>query len=563
MLVVVLAVTATGHAVELARIEGIEIEQIDSRIFALDQPEELSIRAVTFRTDRFGGQCMAWIINSLTREPVWTSAEASVSRRRSLVTILRDTIELPAGEYELYYATHMEPERHQGFLDWLDDLFGSGDLEPEEIADELGITVEAANGHMRGVNLPGRVRQVVGKGAVVALTAVGDNQSLHQAFALSRSTELEIYALGEADRRGTYDRAWIIDTDTGEWVWELDYHDSESAGGADRNRRVRTTLTLPTGRYAAFYTTDGSHSWPFFRDEPPRDPMAWGITIRTADPAHAARATAVEYQDPLEQNLIVDLTRVGNDEHVVKAFTLKQPVMVKVFAIGEGDSRQLFDYGWINNARTREAVWMMEPGATEHAGGAGKNRLAIQMFQLDAGSYQVHYVTDDSHAFQHWNASPPLLPERWGVTVVGVGDGFSPDQVEPYKLLEDPYLIAAITRVGNDEHESKRFNLGQDQDILIYALGEGADGTMYDYGWIEDRQGRVIWEMSFQMTVHAGGVSKNRLFRGRLPLPAGEYELHFQSDGSHAYRSWNGARPHDPESWGITIIRAEQWGASP
>jgi hypothetical protein len=74
---------------------------------------------------------------------------------------------------------------------------------------------------------------------------------------------------------------------------------------------------------------------------------------------------------------------------------------------------------------------------------------------------------------------------------------------------------------------------------------------------IENRQGRVIWKMTYDMTVHAGGASKNRLFRGRLPLPAGEYELHYQSDGSHAYRSWNAAKPHDPRSWGITIIRTE------
>jgi len=94
--------------------------------------------------------------------------------------------------------------------------------------------------------------------------------------------------------------------------------------------------------------------------------------------------------------------------------------------------------------------------------------------------------------------------------------------------------------------------------VIVYALGEGSRGEMYDYGWIEDAESRsTVWQMEYQMTEHAGGAEKNRVFRGRLDLPAGSYVLRYLSDGSHAYRSWNQAPPHDPESWGITVFEPE------
>jgi len=40
-----------------------------------------------------------------------------------------------------------------------------------------------------------------------------------------------------------------------------------------------------------------------------------------------------------------------------------------------------------------------------------------------------------------------------------------------------------------------------------------------------------------------------------LRLAAGRYVLHYRTDGSHAYRDWNGDPPDDPEGWGIAVLR--------
>ena len=70
-----------------------------------------------------------------------------------------------------------------------------------------------------------------------------------------------------------------------------------------------------------------------------------------------------------------------------------------------------------------------------------------------------------------------------------------------------------------------------------------------------------------------GGAEKNRAawFTRKLPagryaavyprsdatitLPAGDYILKYESDGSHAFGDWNAAPPEDPAAWSITLFR--------
>ena len=51
---------------------------------------------------------------------------------------------------------------------------------------------------------------------------------------------------------------------------------------------------------------------------------------------------------------------------------------------------------------------------SEHAGGDTKNRLVDTTIRLDKGSYVVHFVSDDSHSANEWNASSPADGTHWG-----------------------------------------------------------------------------------------------------------------------------------------------------
>ena len=72
---------------------------------------------------------------------------------------------------------------------------------------------------------------------------------------------------------------------------------------------------------------------------------------------------------------------------------------------------------------------------------------------------------------------------------------------------------------------------------------------MDDYAWIEEAgTGRVVWEMTYRMTEHAGGAKKNRMFNDTIRLDKGEYVVYYETDGSHSYEDWNASPPTGP-SW--------------
>jgi hypothetical protein len=61
--------------------------------------------------------------------------------------------------------------------------------------------------------------------------------------------------------------------------------------------------------------------------------------------------------------------------------------------------------------------------------------------------------------------------------------------------------------------------------------------------------------MQYEDTEPAGGSTKNRLEDAVVRLKAGDYTVHFKTDGSHAFGDWNTTRPDDPLGWGITVTR--------
>src|SRR5262249_16633488 len=148
-------------------------------------------------------------------------------------------------------------------------------------------------------------------------------------------------------------------------------------------------------------------------------------------------------------------------------------------------------------------------------------RLVDKTIHLDKGAYVVHYVSDDSHSADDWNAAAPADGRHWGITVLGGHEPLDRTAIGPYGERADPPVDAALPEGGDDENVRKRFTLDRETDVRIYALGEASSRRMVDYGWIEDaKTGRTVWEMSYRATEPAGGASKNRRFDGTIRLPA-------------------------------------------
>jgi hypothetical protein len=255
----------------------------------------------------------------------------------------------------------------------------------------------------------------------------------------------------------------------------------------------------------------------------------------------------------------VSLTRVRNNDYVSAGFSLKFDTRLRVYCIGERDNDEdLADYGWIVDAKTHERVWEMRDVDTYHAGGAEKNRMVDEIITLPKGMYLACFQTDGSHAYQSWNSDPPYDEEHWGLTIMGAGEKFDPKSVSTFSEEAEKGVIAQIITVSDDKHLSKAFTLDRPTKIRVYAIGEGQNREMYDYGWIEDANtGRTVWEMTYNMTMHAGGAKKNRMVNTSILLDKGTYELRYETDDSHSFNDWNADPPDDRAHWGITLYKEE------
>ena len=545
----------------LATIDQLKPGQLEVRGFYLDHPQEVRIEATGFdRTWRFGEVGTAWILDADSRKPVWELRDARSRRAGRDLRTYDDSLQLAPGIYEVYYATYPQwgwSPRDGGRSWWgsvVRDLTGWDDF--RDLVRELRIEVRGDGRPAANPDLE-RSRRRISDAALVSLTGLPDHQLTSRGFRLDRPMDVEIYAVGEVTKDGGFDYGWIVDTNSHEKVWTFTWRGSQPAGGAEKNRTARTTLRLPAGSYAAVFLTDSSHSPHGWNALPPYDPSFWGLTLTVAKPEDRQAASTFDYAAGPHGEVIAELTKVRDDQLEHTGFTLAKPTDVRVYAIGEGTGDDMADYGWIADARTRHKVWSMDYRRTDHAGGSQKNRMADEVVHLDPGTYLVYFVTDGSHSWNDWNSEPPYDPDHWGITLFAANKDFDRSTLRPLAEAQDTGILARIAPVGDDADKRAGFALDRQTRVAIYALGEGRDGEMYDYGWIEDANGRIVWEMTYRMTDRAGGASKNRLFEGTVILDPGRYTVHYRSDGSHSFNDWNAAPPADPEGWGIQVSRAE------
>ena len=497
-----------------------------------------------------------WIINADTRKLVWHAADDIEKPKFDYGDFDIDaSVKLEKGTYEVYYtaAFHNRDWNIKGVNNLFEEVFGDRNEEKmdPEIQKRMGVEVSG------GLTKVSSSAVVDGKlaAAVVSIVKPHDNDNVKKYFSLKASTALKIYAIGEGGKDETFDYAWIYDVATRERVWVMDYANTDFAGGVEKNIVANETITLPAGNYMVSYSTDDSHSYNKWNSLPPHDPQFSGITIWAA--TDKDKSNVVAYRAPEENNPVLEITRVGNDDYVSKGLKVESAMDIRVFCIGEASDDAMVDNGWIMNAATRKIVWDMNNASTQHAGGGKKNRMADAVIRLEKGDYIVYYSTDDSHAYHDWNAGPPHEQDAYGITLwaTNKADRAKTSTFEPKEYKNDK-VIVEILRVRDDAHLRESFTLDTDTNLRVLAMGEGDDGEMFDYGWIENADTKkVVWEMTYRNTESAGGAKKNRLFNDTIILPRGTYRVYYETDGSHSYRNWNASPPSDPERYGISLMK--------
>jgi len=563
--VVFASISSAGEVV--ARLDHIRSDRINLKGFELLKDGEFRIKGVGMRghtTDDL--IAYAWLLDSQTREPVWVMDNGNTDRQgHKGLREADEKIDLKKGKYELYYYA---AGRWSGsinidggkVIELLGDLFsGNLDDDIDEYIDEFYVEVSAEGkfSDYKSFDPDGTIED-----ALLQINKVGDSEYLEKGFALAKPMTIRIYALCEypSSYKTPVDNAWIIDADSGEKIWVMDRWNTDPAGGGSKNRYCNEKVKFEKGNYILYYITDDSHSYDDFNVAPPYDPMNWGVALIATDKADFGSFST--YVPEGRGEPLVDLTRVGDDDFESQAFQLTSDQSVRIVAIGEyGYGKEFVDYGWLENATTGKIVWEMTYRNTQHAGGADKNRMFDGIVPLEKGYYIAHYITDDSHSYRDWNASPPYEPALWGLSIYP-GKDFDKSK---FKLLDESEvrrgaeILVKMTSLGDNERERSKFTLKKRTRIRIYAIGEGSRDEMYDYGWIDnDKNNRTVWEMTWRNTDPAGGASKNRQYDGTIILDPGTYIVFFVTDGSHSFNDWNASKPRDPVNWGITVSKIEE-----
>jgi hypothetical protein len=529
--------------------------------FSLDKAEKVKIfgRGGAYDHDRGMVVYYGWILDADTRNVVWHTADDVEKEKFEYGDFDIDgSTTLQKGTYEVYFTGAFHHRNGDWNFNSVDDLFHEifSDRNKEKFKTEMkvGMGIEVSSPALTKVSSASVMENRVA-GAVVSIVKLHDNDNIKKYFSLNGPTSLKIYAIGEGGKDETFDYAWIYDMDAHKRVWAMNDANTDFAGGAEKNIVAKETITLPAGNYMVSYSTDDSHCYNDWNSMPPHDPQFSGITIWPA--SDKDKSNVIAYRAGEESKPALELTHIRDDEYASKGLKLESAMDLRVLCVGEASGDGMVDYGWIVNAATREVVWDMNAVETEYAGGASKNKMVDAVIRLAKGDYIVYYSTDDSHSYHDWNAGPPHEQDAYGITLWATNKAdLSKTSVFDPKEYKNDKVLVEILRVGDGEHLHEAFTLDKDTNLRILAVGEGSDGEMFDYGWIENTETKkVVWEMTYRNTDSAGGANKNRLYNDTVILPRGSYRVYYETDGSHSYRNWNASPPRDPERYGISLMK--------
>ena len=131
---------------------------------------------------------------------------------------------------------------------------------------------------------------------------------------------------------------------------------------------------------------------------------------------------------------VAKIIKVGDSQNLTAEFEVKIPGNYLVVTSGEGDYTDftLWDYGWIEDGNNKLLWKSNNIDSTYHVGGALKNRIKIEILQLNSGNYFLKYKSDDSHSFENWNSAPPTEPEFWGIRIFKIDDQREFNSIQKY-----------------------------------------------------------------------------------------------------------------------------------
>jgi hypothetical protein len=385
-----------------------EKDELHQQGFRLQREVSLVIHAIGEYSDSYdvfvdGG----WIVDAGTRKKVWIMDKWNTERAGGADKnrVVYDSVTLPAGDYIAYYGT--------------DDSHDPGEWNAPPPVDPMNYGMTITPIHAGDAASIMAFDKAPDETEIISIARVRDDSFVKKGFTLKKDARIHVVALGERgySENQMADHGWIADAESFDRVWEMTADNTDHAGGAAKNCMFDGMIDLPAGNYLVFYKTDDSHAYGDWNAAAPYDQRGWGITLYGVGKDFSSQSFTPVDDFPPSGNVLVSLIGLGDDVDTSWNFTLTKSTTIRVTAVGEGQSGEMFDYGWIEDAHSGDVVWEMTYRKSRHAGGASKNRVATATITLEKGEYVAHFITDGSHSFEDFNAEQPDNPERWGMMI--------------------------------------------------------------------------------------------------------------------------------------------------
>ncbi len=274
-----------GLPAPVITIDRVGDNQCIRRPFLVSRPVRALVRSYGERASDGGWADHGWIERASDLEAIWIPDQdrSSFAGGAAKNRLVESVVDLKPGAYELCFAT----DDSHAFGDWnaeepwepeawgitLAEL-GSGSWTPENSGERTkgAAASEKPTGAVRAGSETNPPTQV-------ALAPVGSSQHLVKRFDITQPAKVLLVAEGEGRDGDLTDYGWLVEESTGRTVWTMKYDDTVPAGGAEKNRLVRTELSLPTGSYALHFQTDDSHAYGDWNETLPLQPELWGVTL--------------------------------------------------------------------------------------------------------------------------------------------------------------------------------------------------------------------------------------------------------------------------------------------
>lgn len=289
---------------------------------------------------------------------------------------------------------------------------------------------------------------------------------------------------------------------------------------------------------------------------------------------------------------LAQLEHIRDGEIMTAGFELTKGGNIDIEALGlrQPQNRRLAVYAWIIDNASRKLVWQMTLSNSSREGSRGLLRRAEESRFFEPGKYELYLyggqdfgwttVVNGSKDFydvladiigrddkdwedwddRDWSSALDRCYVSLSSTELSAAD------VKSFEVTgELPGALVRFNALGDDENVQQGFTLDEPMNLHIYALVEHPRGykTPVDFGWIVNTATRErVWEIDRFNTERGGGGNKNRVFNDEVRLEKGSYVLHYVTDDSHSWSSFNMEPPFDPMNWGITLLPGADFKAS-